>query len=247
MSKPIAAVARIATTPEQAKIFAAMLQAEGIPAQVEGDSLADEVAVSRRLMNLGGTRVMVPVASLQRAKEILDTGGVDDDELAAQAEAATYAEVPPPTRPTAPARPTPWLLIGSIGLAALFLSLWLSEVNARTSMQNPLVRFERSPLGLRQIRDADGAVMAEYKSNKSDGYHDEVVQFAANGTRTESLDADRDGRYESHVERRGARTFGWLDTNGDGLFDVCTVTDAAGKKVQELRYVSGVGFSLQQF
>ena len=44
MSQPITSVVKVATTAAQAKLFAALLQAEGIPAQVDGDSLADEVA-----------------------------------------------------------------------------------------------------------------------------------------------------------------------------------------------------------
>ena len=66
MSQPIESLARVASTPAQAKIFVAMLAAEGIPARVDGDSLVDEFAASQRLMNLVGTRVMVPTSALQR-------------------------------------------------------------------------------------------------------------------------------------------------------------------------------------
>ncbi|MDO8348992.1 MAG: hypothetical protein Q7T30_02060, partial [Planctomycetota bacterium] len=92
MTQPIASVARIAATPEQAKIFVALLQAEGIPASIEGDSLADEVAVSRRMLNLNGTRVMVPTGSLERAREVLGAVQIDEAELEAQALAADAPE-----------------------------------------------------------------------------------------------------------------------------------------------------------
>ncbi|HEX5053625.1 MAG TPA: hypothetical protein VFZ65_17735 [Planctomycetota bacterium] len=244
MSEPIATVARIAATPEQAKIFVAMLQAEGIPARIEGDSLADEVAVSRRLMNLGGTRVLVPTASLQQAREILDVGDVDAEELAAQALAAEHGEVPPLPRPAATPRATPWLLLGSIGLAALFLALWLTNVDAR-SKGDPLLRYEPTANGMDELRAADGALLAEYRDADRDGHYEQVTAVAADGTRSELRDKDLDCRYESMVERRGALTYSWLDTDGDGLTDVCTVTDASGKQLQELRYVPGAGFALR--
>ena len=50
MTPPIATVVRVAATPAEAKVIVARLAAEGIPAHIDGDSLSDEVAVSRRLM-----------------------------------------------------------------------------------------------------------------------------------------------------------------------------------------------------
>ena len=98
MTTPIESVARIAQTPAQAKIFVASLMAAGIPARVEGDSLADEYAASRRLLNLMGTRVMVPTQSLERAREILQPVAIDPEELARQAlEAAPVDATAPGT------------------------------------------------------------------------------------------------------------------------------------------------------
>ncbi len=88
MAEPIESVVRVATNPAQAKVFAAILQAEGIPARVEGDNLVDEFAASRRLMNLMGTTVMVPTRSLARANEILQPVTIEPDELTRQALAA---------------------------------------------------------------------------------------------------------------------------------------------------------------
>ena len=97
MSKapPIESVARVASTPAQAKVFAAILQAEGIPARVEGDNLVDEFAASRRLMNLIGTRVMVPTQGLEAAREILQPSDIDLEELTRQALAEPRQEVMP--------------------------------------------------------------------------------------------------------------------------------------------------------
>lgn len=88
MTQPIESVAATAATPGQAQVFCAVLRAQGIPARVDGDLLADEWAVSRRLMNLLGTRVMVPTASLSAARELLQPASISLDDLTAQALAA---------------------------------------------------------------------------------------------------------------------------------------------------------------
>ena len=90
-------VVRTAATPAQAKVFVALLQAEGIPAHIDGDSLVDEFIMSRRLMNLTGVRVLVPADAAARAHEILRTTAVDEDELTQQA-LAEEPEDPGPAR-----------------------------------------------------------------------------------------------------------------------------------------------------
>ncbi len=253
MTDPIASVVRVAATSEQAKIFVAMLQAEGIPATVEGDSLADEFAMSRRLMNLGGTKVMVPTASLERAREILDVGEVNfvdleaqalaADPRAAQASAARAASTAPQESAT---RGAPWLLLTSIAAAVVFLGLWLSEVDARASERSPLIRYEQRRDGLREVRRSDDKVMADYVDEDRDGCYERIVLHAEDGSQLLSVDADRDLRYERHTEQRGGLVYGWVDEDRDGLMDTCLVTDAAGKKLQQLRYTPGAGFVLQQ-
>ncbi len=111
MSTPITSVVRTAATPVQASVFVALLRAEGIPATTDGESLTDEVAMSRRLMNTAGTRILVPTASLARAREVLDRDGsppVDLDELTAQALAAEAPEREVPPRD--PAQFSVWAL-----------------------------------------------------------------------------------------------------------------------------------------
>ncbi|MEZ6036899.1 MAG: DUF2007 domain-containing protein [Planctomycetota bacterium] len=85
MSEPLAVVAKVATTPDQAKLYVAMLQAEGIPAYVEGAALADEFAMSRTMLNLSSVKVMVPPSTLEKATEILAPAEIDLDELTRQA------------------------------------------------------------------------------------------------------------------------------------------------------------------
>jgi hypothetical protein len=113
MSEPIEAVAAIANTPEQAKVFVATLMAAGIPARIEGESLTDEWAASRRMLNLLGTRVMVPTKTLRQAKELLQPVAIDPEELERQALAAAPAPVaaPAPRSEAADVRGWGWLVL----------------------------------------------------------------------------------------------------------------------------------------
>lgn len=95
MSQPLTSVVRTANSPDQAKLFVALLEAAGIPAHVDGDGLADEFATSRRMMNLVGVRVRVPTPALARAQEILGPVEIDDEELERQALAADDPESDP--------------------------------------------------------------------------------------------------------------------------------------------------------
>ncbi len=85
----IAAVAAHARTAAEADLMVALLRAEGIPATTEGSALADEVAITRRSMHLTGLDVLVPTALLEEARAVLAPAEVDEDELVAQALAAT--------------------------------------------------------------------------------------------------------------------------------------------------------------
>ena len=91
MSDPISTVVKIASSPEQAKIYIAMLAAKGIPAFTDG-ATPDEFSMSQRLMNLSSVKVMVPNNAVDRAIEILKPAEVDEDELTRQALAAENPE-----------------------------------------------------------------------------------------------------------------------------------------------------------
>jgi hypothetical protein len=93
MTEPIETVAAVAKTPAQAKVFVAMLTAEGIPARTDGDLLADEFAASRRMLNLLGCKVFVPTRSLDRARDILQPVSIDAADLEQQALAESDASV----------------------------------------------------------------------------------------------------------------------------------------------------------
>lgn len=85
MNEPISTVVKVASTPDQAKVYVAMLEAEGIPAFIDGNSSTDEFAMSQRMLNVSDVRVLVPTEAFERALEILRPTEVDDDELARQA------------------------------------------------------------------------------------------------------------------------------------------------------------------
>lgn len=255
MTAPIASVVRIAATPQQAHLFVALLQAEGIPAHVDGDSLADEVAMSRKLMNLAGTRVLVPTACLERAREVLGDAGVDERELEAQALAAEAPESEAPQPPPADARRrNVWPLLLAIATAAGFCALWLDTRAALAPWldlsdrvrPDPLSRMEPIPSGMREVRVADGKVLGEYFDRDGDGSYEEIVGFQEDAQRTTATDGNRDARYESFVEhRRNGTVCRWSDGNGDGLMDLCVVSNEAGKELQRLRWVDGTGFVLE--
>ena len=244
MTQPIASLARVAATPEQAKIFVALLQADGIPASIEGDSLADEVAVSRRLLNLNGTRVMVPTSSLERAREILGGVQIDEEELTAQALAADAPEhEEPPSQPAG--RTSRWPLVWTTVAAAVFLGLWLSEVDARANARHPFLRYEPTTTGMREVRIADGKLLVESFDADHDGAYEEVVTFGEDGQQIVANDDDRNGRWEQFEEqRKQGIVCAWSDTDGDGMLDLCVVKNAIGRELQRFRWVDGTGFEL---
>lgn len=242
MTQPIASMVKVAATPEQAKVFVALLQAEGIPASIEGDSLADEVAVSRRMLNLNGTRVMVPTASLERAREILGAAQIDEDELTAQALAASDPEQAAPERQAGPAAvgPSRWPLVVATGAAVLFFVLWLtSGWTAPDLLVGPTFRGERTATGYRTVRIADGKLMSEWFDNG------ETVSYGDDGQQVSAIDEDGDGRCEQIDERRKLGVVcAWTDSDGDGVMDQCVVKDAIGRELQRLRWVDGTGFEV---
>lgn len=94
-TQPIESVLCVATTPAQAKALLATLMAAGIPARTDGETLTDEYAASMRLMNLLGTKVYVPTASLAQARAIAQPAAIDEHELTRLALAADEPETPP--------------------------------------------------------------------------------------------------------------------------------------------------------
>lgn len=57
--------------PEEARVVAAVLEANGIPTFIDGQSLQDEFAMSQRLMNLSIIEVQVPASRQEEAQGLL--------------------------------------------------------------------------------------------------------------------------------------------------------------------------------
>lgn len=250
MSQPIESVARIANTPAQAKIFLAMLHAEGIPARVDGESLVDEFAASQRLMNLVGTRVMVPTSALQRAQEILQPVTVDPEELA---RAAAVGASPPPPDPgsteaakTAAADSTRNLLLAllalAIGAAVLFAFLWHRAVNAIAGI-SPDIRMYWDGNVLCEERIRDQKLLYRRHDHDQDGLFERIDWFGGGTKPVVVYDQHADGLYLRCVEQHpDGLTVTWTDEDRDGLFEIGIVADPQGKQLQTLRWAAGTGF-----
>jgi hypothetical protein len=142
MSNTGPVLARIASTAAEAKVLVALLRGEGIAATVDGDSLADEIAISRRLMNLNGVRILVPAAQLEEARAFLADTAVPPDELEAQAMAEPPEAAPATPATAVGARPRrrrfmPLLIV--LG-AALLLALWVVALWLIHSLGDPAGR-----------------------------------------------------------------------------------------------------------
>lgn len=250
MSDPISVVVKVASTPDQAKMFVALLQAEGIPAAIDGGSLTDEFAISQRLMNVSSVKVMVPASSLERAKEILQPVMIDEDDLAAQAVGATGpVETAPAPRPA----PSPsasksgssmgW--IAGIATVAALVFLW-AWIEASNSAHDPLYQYTSKARGTLVSLRSDGSQFGFHHDEDRDGIY-ELFEFWGPGKAWhEVVHPDSDGRplRVISVEKDGL-TQTWSRDRASTLYTTCTVTDAAGKVLQTLAWQPGKGFTLK--
>lgn len=246
MTDPIASVVRTANTPSQAKVWAALLQAEGIPARVDGDVLADEIAVSMRVMNRSGVKVLVPTSSLARANEILDAAHVDEAELERQALAAEDPERAPERPAVAPARTAtrPYGAMVAAAAAIVFFALWRGEVDQRLASEDPHRRFEMTDTGYREFRAADGVWLSEGIDENRDRLYERVVLPHPSGEKGMMWDGDHDLRYERVERPFGGLVYVFFDDDKDGFHERAEVRDRDGKVVQSLLAVAGKGFEL---
>lgn len=244
MSDPISVVVKVAATPDQAKLYVALLQSAGIPAHVEGDALADEVAISRRVMNLGGVRVMVPPSSLERARNILQPTEIDEEELAAQALAATEGrEAPPRERPRPPTAGGTARVVAGVAICAALLFFFLWQAATQVS-DDPLYRFESDHQSQRTYLRRNGVELQRAEDRDQDGVFERLLTLSPDGSVATVADrVDDDGQFRRLVvRRRGDLVETWLRSESASTFDQCEVTDADGNVVQRLRWRPGEGF-----
>ena len=252
-----------ANTPFEAQVIAGVLHDEGIVAQVEGQLLADEFAVSQRLMNLQGVRIFVRTEDLERAKRALEAakqaGRAMDEE----------AEPPGPVPPPSPNYALRWALGLGI-LAAVFGVLWLdASAEVRAMSAGPLTSFEPIEGGFRSHWLETGALSAEGVDADQSGVPEQVTYYNREGVKlhvahdenqngvielyvtyapdgresTHAVDRDENGIPEMITELwpDGLRVV-WRDDNQDGNFEVREVLDKDGNplRVQEHRGREGM-------
>ena len=262
MSERVSAVVTTAATPEQAKLFVARLRGAGIPAFVDPDGAADEFAMSQRLMNLTNVKVMVPVSSLELAREILQPTEIDPDELERQAlgaggehEAApspraeavmTRSSLEPPER-----RGGSLLFLYAVfatGAAVLFAYLW-RDAKSREIADSWNTRWVPTDYGFEQRERATDRLLAEYHDVDRDGVWDQIIVHGEQAWRSISRRPDEFGFYQEFVvERQGDLTTTSQPMPGDprGPLDYTRVTDADGKLLQILEWRPNEGFVIRK-
>lgn len=253
MTQPLATVARVASTPEQAKVFVALLQSEGIPAYVDGDSLTDEFAMSRRLMNLTSVRVMVPTASLERAREILTTGAIDEEELEQQALASAAPEAATPSvfaaSGTRASNPLVWPLVGVSVIAIAFGVLWLDATESHAAARDPLFDFVTGEDGTAtHVRRSDGVAVYRWHDPDRNRIWHRTDSLAPDGSiRSSSFDDDQNGVWERTVTYRdNGWKETWSDADQDDRYDTGIVTDGNGVVQQRLTWRPDTGFVIEK-
>lgn len=235
-------VVKIATTPNHAKVLVALLRANDIPAYADSDSLADEFAMSRKLMNLAGVKITVPGAMAERAREVLQDVDVPDDELEAQALAAApdvarahderQAERSSRRGPS-PGTVALWCLGSAIAASAL--TVW-SEREARAQPEDPHLVWTPYSWGLGATWRDGGARARELLDEDLDRTFETIRDYDRKGRLVrEGHDRDADGAYEQVDEWVDGIRMEYRDTDRDMIHETVRVYDKAGNQVLEQR------------
>lgn len=250
MKDPLSVVAKVASTPDQAMIYVAMLQAEGIPAFTDGGSLTDEFAMSQRLMNVSSVKVMVPASSLEKAQEILKPTVIDKHDLAAQAVGATGAvETPPTAKQPASNKKSgstaPWIALIATIIALGFMFAWIEARNRYAD--DPLYKYTNTEQGMSVLLRRDGSQFGFYIDSEHDGIYESFQFWGPDKAWHETTNSvDRDGRALRAIYReKDGLTQTWSRDGANTLFTTCTITDATGKVLQTLEWQPGSGFTLK--
>ncbi len=237
-------VVRTAATPAEAKVLQALLEADGIRAIVDGDSLADEIAISRRIMNLSGVQVRVASAQFDAARELLGATAVDEDELVAQALAGSPdAEQPPAPPAHGSSRGTVGrvALLLCCGAAVTFFSLWRGAVEHQGPRQYDQ---QDLPDGYRLTRRSTGTVAFEFQFDASHMHLVELRSYGPDGALLRRSRQPIDEDFYAEIEELhadGLRTI-WRDTDGDRRYDQCIILDQAGNEVRHQHWAGADGW-----
>ncbi|MCA8976684.1 MAG: hypothetical protein KDC98_18325 [Planctomycetes bacterium] len=244
---------RVANTPIQAKMFVALLQAEGIPAHIDGATLVDEFAISQRLLNATGTAIKVRRQDLELAQELLTAAaeGVDEAELEAQAMAAANesdtraraAQAADAAAVGARSGPMPHWPFVLLGLLFGGIASWMVRDVIDATSQNPFFDYAATPDGMRETWRRDPLHYALYSDRNGDHSYERIEWHSPSGTVMTALDGDGDGRHEQSRFRDASGTEAtWREADGADFQNEIVVTNGAGKVVQQLRWVEGRGY-----
>ncbi|MGE3174194.1 MAG: hypothetical protein AB7O97_16315 [Planctomycetota bacterium] len=235
-------VVKIATTPIHAKVVVALLKANDIPAYADSDSLADEFAMSRKLMNLAGVKITVPAAMAERAREILQDADISEEDLAAQAIAAAPEVARAHDERQAERSRNPGASPGTVALwclgsaiAASALTLW-NEREANAQPADPHFLWTTYSWGLGATWRDGGARARELVDDDHDRTFETIRDYDRSGKLVrEAFDRDADGTYERVDEWIDGVRMEYRDTDGDMVHDTVRVHDTSGAQVLEQR------------
>lgn len=214
----------------EAELVVGVLKADGILAHVPGGLLADEFAVSQRLLNLNAVDVLVPAARAADARAALERARAAGAAMAQEDAAQEDGESAAPTTSAAgaadgqPAQRYPWLLVSALTvLSVTFLMLFLEERNKVRRLSNPLTEYSG------QVEGADLWVWAGTKvpasrttDHNGNGVPEWLTTYSRSGRALHTMrDRNENGVYEEFVSfgANGAERITGFDSDEDGIIE----------------------------
>lgn len=242
---------RMAKSPFEAKIIAAVLDDAGIPAFVASGMLADEFALSQRMMNLQGVKVQVAEENLEKAEEALAAAKRSGEELMNDVDVGDgedggdKSDVPPPGDgpPAGGGKTSAWAALFAI-VAITFGYLWIDSKAAHARATRDLLRFGEETDDGFASRWKHNSELAIYQVDANhDGLFEEARYYNRDGVHwATTFDADQNGMAELIVEVDGDGTIKWYDADQNGILERCEIVNAAGEVVAEQQRREGEGY-----
>jgi hypothetical protein len=232
---------KTASSPLEAEVIAGVLRAADIPVYIEGSLLADEFAMSQRLMGLNAVRIQVPRDRVADAAAAL----AEARAASAEVDAAAAATAPPPetsrpeAAPRAGSRLRAWVLPAVLGATTLvFLVNWLETRAAlRASLQSGATYLDRaasSDTALVYRWSSTGAVAFRCLDADRNGIPESIESYNLEGRPLQrARDRDQNGVAETvaRLDGRGNVIGMAHDDDQDGVFERIEEERAGGRKV----------------
>lgn len=215
-----------APNPLEAQFIAGALEDEGIPTHVDEDHLADEFAMSQKMMGLQRVRVMVPRDRLVDAQAVLadlpEREAADGDVVPWDQPDGEH-EPAPLERDTAPRVHFGWFaLLGALTIAFGFLYWQERAINNAGEGENLLRTWKRTDTGYEERWKHNGELHTVTRTSSTDLAF-EVDQFNRDGKRVYTVfDRDLNGIWEEIVFYRptdGTVMYTEHDRDQDGTIE----------------------------